>query len=64
METNFDLSVKDWRGNVIGYRCIDCGAVRQQMWGNVCNECREKERRHRELIAAIPASGKVGEGNG
>jgi hypothetical protein len=50
---NFDLSVKDWRGNVIGYRCINCGAIRQQMWGNVCNECRDKERRHQELIAAI-----------
>ena len=41
METNFDLSVKDWRGHVLGYRCIDCGGVFSQMWGNVCNKCRE-----------------------
>lgn len=64
METNFDLSIKDGRGNIIGYRCINCGGVFPAMWANICNECRDKERRHRELIAAIRASGKEGEGNG
>jgi len=53
VETNFDLSVKDGRGNVIGYRCINCSGVLPAMWANICNECRDKERRHRELIAAI-----------
>lgn len=54
--TNFDLSVKDWRGRVAGYRCIDCNGVFSSMWGNVCNECRDKERRHQELIAAIKSA--------
>lgn len=62
--TNFDLSVRDWRGRVIGYRCIDCGGVFPSMWGNVCNKCREDERRHRELVAAIKASGRSGEREG
>ena len=62
--TNFDLSVKDWRGRVTGYRCIDCGGIFPSMWGNVCNGCRDKERRHQELIAAIKASKASGEGEG
>lgn len=49
----FDTSVKDWRGNVIGYHCLECGDIVQQMWGEVCNRCRDVERRHKELIAAI-----------
>lgn len=52
----FDTSVRDWRGRTIGYRCLDCGEVVQQMWGNTCNKCRDKERRHQELIAAIKSA--------
>lgn len=45
--------VRDWRGRIIGYRCWECGNVELSMWGDTCNACREKERRHQELIAAI-----------
>lgn len=64
METNFDLSVKDWRGRAVGYRCIDCRGVFDAMWGNICNGCREQERRHQELVAAIKASKAPVEGEG
>lgn len=50
------------RGDPIGYRCDDCGKVVSSMWGYTCNECREKERRHKELIAAIRASGQPVDG--
>jgi len=49
-------AVYDYRGTgarVIGFRCHECQQVKPSMWGCICNECREKERRHRELIAAI-----------
>lgn len=52
----FDTSVRNWRGQVIGYRCLDCGDIVQQMWGNTCNKCRDNERRHQELIAAIKST--------
>lgn len=62
--SNFNLAVYDGRGRVIGHRCINCGGVFQSMWGNTCNGCRDAERRHRELIAAIEkaASAERGEG--
>jgi len=50
---NFDNSVRDGRGRCVGFRCDTCGKIAQAMWGNTCNECRDTERRHRELIAAI-----------
>jgi predicted nucleic acid-binding Zn-ribbon protein len=61
--TNFDLSVKDWRGRIIGYRCIDCGGVFSSMWDNICNGCRESERRHQELVAAIRTAGEKKDGS-
>lgn len=53
METNFNLEVRDGRGRVIGHRCINCSGVFPAMWGNICNGCRDAERRHKELVAAI-----------
>lgn len=41
------------RGDPIGYRCDECRGVFDTMWGYICNGCREKERRHKELLAAI-----------
>lgn len=49
----FNNAVTDARGKTIGFRCLQCGNVVQSMWGNLCNQCREDERRHQELIAAI-----------
>jgi len=46
-------AVYDARDKIIGYRCSECGKVVQAMWGDTCNECREKERRHKELLHAI-----------
>ena len=45
--------VRDWRGDVVGYRCRICGEVYGSMWGDICNKCREEERRHKELLGAI-----------
>jgi len=45
--------VKDWQGKTIGFRCWECGDIVQSMWGETCNKCREKERRHKELIETI-----------
>lgn len=45
--------VRDGRGRLIGFRCWTCQKVAPSMWGETCNECREVERRHQELIAAI-----------
>ena len=43
-------AIRDWQGEIIGYRCHDCGQVFQSMWGCICNQCRAVERRHRETI--------------
>jgi len=45
--------VRDRNGTVVGFRCVECREVVEQMWGDTCNSCREKERRHRELVAAL-----------
>jgi len=49
-------SVLNAYGHVVGYRCFECGGVFQSMWGETCNGCREKERRHQDLIAALKAN--------
>ena len=46
-------SVYDGRGNHVGFRCQECGKVVPMMWGDTCNSCREVERRHQEVLAAI-----------
>lgn len=49
-------AVKDARGRVIGFRCWRCRGVFDSMWGVVCNCCREQERRHEEIVAAIKST--------
>jgi hypothetical protein len=41
--------VRDWRGNIVGFRCDICDQVKTKMWGEICNECRER----RELIELL-----------
>ena len=48
--SNFNNTVRDSYGEIVGFRCWECGNVFQSMWGEICNGCREKERRHRELL--------------
>ena len=45
--------VKDSQGKTVGFRCWECGDIVSSMWGEHCNKCREKERRHQELLKAI-----------
>ena len=45
--------IRNWQGRSVGFKCIQCGGVYSQMWGNVCNKCRAEERRHQELINAL-----------
>lgn len=54
-------AVLDGRGRVCGYLCHECGETFQSMLGETCNGCRAKERRHREMLAAMkkPASFEV-----
>lgn len=35
-------SVKNYRGKVIGFKCSYCGLIKDKMWSNICNECRNK----------------------
>lgn len=42
-------SIKDWRGNIMGFRCSVCDEIKTKMWGTVCNSCRET----RELIELL-----------
>jgi len=51
--TNFNNTVRDAWGEIVGFRCFECGNVYTHMWGNVCNACRETERRHRELLEVM-----------
>jgi hypothetical protein len=45
--------VRDGRGRLIGFRCWTCQKIAPAMWGETCNQCREDERRHQEMLAAI-----------
>lgn len=49
---------------LIGFRCKECNGVFDNMWGETCNGCREKERRHQELLnaKAIGAAPRSDEG--
>lgn len=46
---NFNNSVRNWQGQIIGFRCFECGQVKGQMWGNTCNECRAKQEEAEKL---------------
>lgn len=54
----FNNAVFDSNRNLVGYRCHECQEIKGTMWGEICNECRDKERRHKELISAIQSQGK------
>ena len=41
--------VRDWQGNIIGFRCSVCDEIKSKMWGTVCNECSERRELIREL---------------
>jgi hypothetical protein len=44
--------IRNHNGVTMGYRCYTCRGVFDAMWGEACNECREAERRHQELLSA------------
>ena len=48
-----DNSVRDYRGNIVGYECWTCGKVAQSMWGETCNECRNKEKQSNSLVEEV-----------
>lgn len=35
--------VRDFRGNLVGFRCFNCNDVVPSMWGTTCNACRSKK---------------------
>ena len=48
-----DNSVRDYRGNIMGYECWTCGKVVQSMWGETCNACRSKEKQSNSLVEEV-----------
>ena len=46
------------QSKIVGFRCWECGKIVQSMWGNTCNSCREKERRHQEILKALTKKNK------
>ncbi len=57
MSAQVNNEVRNAYGKIIGFRCFVCSKVAPSMWGDTCNECRENERRHEELVAALSARG-------
>ena len=47
------VTIRDSRGREIGYVCNRCGRTVSSMWGNICNICREDDRKHNELMKAL-----------
>ena len=45
----FNNAIRDHHGQIIGYKCSVCEAIKNKMWGTVCNECQDR----RELIKTI-----------
>ena len=39
-----------------GFRCDTCMKIYPSMFGDTCNSCKEIERRHQEIVAAIKLS--------
>jgi len=35
--------VKNWQGQVIGFRCSVCDEIKTKMWGTICNACRKQQ---------------------
>ena len=47
------MNVRDSSGNIVGFRCSDCGDVVQSMMGNTCNHCRGEDERAKALVLEI-----------
>lgn len=45
--------VRNYRNEVVGYRCKVCLNAFDAMWDDTCNTCEDKERKHKELVKAI-----------
>lgn len=48
-------------GKTIGFECFRCGGMYQRMWGETCNKCRDDDRKHAELVAALKQPRTAGE---
>jgi hypothetical protein len=59
---NFDNSVRDARGEVIGFRCDVCDRVVSKMWGTTCNLCRKLDKVLEAPEGAAPAVSREAEG--
>jgi len=40
-------------GKIIGFRCYTCGKVKDRMWGEKCNECRNTEKQNNDLMNEV-----------
>lgn len=45
--------VRDCYGRLIGFRCRQCGYVKDRMWGTTCNDCRASNEQNEKLIEEI-----------
>lgn len=50
---SFNNIIYGRRGEVVGFRCVECGGVYQSGFDETCNECRATERRHQEVLRTI-----------
>ena len=46
-------AVRNYRGEIVGFRCFVCGEVKDRMWGPTCNACRERQDNQKKLLAEI-----------
>lgn len=53
---NYNNSIRDSRGNILGFKCLTCYEVFDSMWGTTCNKCREEKRKHKEIVEAIKST--------
>jgi len=44
---------RDCRDKLVGFRCVECGCIYESGWGNICNTCRDKERRIASTVVAM-----------
>lgn len=45
-------TVRGGDGLILGFRCHECSNIFPGMWGDICDTCREKERR----LMAMPCT--------
>lgn len=46
-------TVRNYRGDIIGFRCFSCSEIKDKMWGVTCNECRKRTEENKKLLAEI-----------